>query len=176
VPEGSYCFDPSQPLLRVIELFGSVYVEFNKLGKMQNRILSRQITVSDGHSRLLTFDLVATDGLPNNAAELIPPSDSTPYSSEDVSSLWTHGGLVKKEHPSYPAAAKAARISGLVLLDVMIGKDGHVRDIRVLDTPSPVLTEASERAVEQWQYDPAMVEGRPQELNTMINVIYSLSY
>jgi outer membrane biosynthesis protein TonB len=58
----------------------------------------------------------------------------------------------------------------------MIGKDGHVTDIRVLDTPSPVLTEASERAVEQWQYDPAMVEGRPQELNTMINVIYSLSY
>lgn len=176
LPEGNYCFDPSLPLLRVVELFHSVYVELNKLGKIQNRVLAREITVSDGRNKLLTFDLDATDGLPGDVMELIPPHDSTSYSSEDGSSFWTHGALVKKQPPAYPSSAKGARISGLVLLDVMIGSDGRVKDMRVLETPSPELTAASETAIEQWQYDPVIVDGHPQEVNTIINVIFSLSY
>lgn len=39
-----------------------------------------------------------------------------------------------------------------------------------------VCAREEEMAVEQWHYETATVDGRPQELNTIINVIYSLSY
>ena len=58
----------------------------------------------------------------------------------------------------------------------MIGKGGRVKDIRVLETPSPLLTSASKDAIGQWQYAPFIVDGQPLEVNTIINVVFSLGY
>lgn len=173
---GRFCFDTSLPMLRVVELFHSAYVEFNKLGKIQDRVLAREITVTDRRHYLLTFKLDATQALPNDTTELVPPSDSLPYSSESGSSSGIGGHLIKKVPPSYPPGAKEERISGAVMLDTLVDKDGHVKEMRVLDTASPLLTAASKDAVAQWQYDPFIVNGQPQEVNTIINVTYSLSY
>lgn len=174
LPTGSYCFDPSLPVLRIEHLFNSVYVEFDKLTRMQNRILAREITITDGRHKLLAFDVDMTDELPVENAVLIPPLDAAPIAMEAGASSPSQGLLMKKVFPAYPPAARASHVSGVVILDTMIGKDGRVRDIRVLETPSPLLTSASKDAVTQWQYAPFIVDGQPQEVNTIIDVVFSL--
>lgn len=176
MPLANYCFDPSLPVLRIEHLFNSVYVEFDKLTRTQNRILAREITITDGRHKLLVFNVGMMDELANENAMLIPPVDAIPVAMEESPSLAKQGLLAKKVPPVYPPAAKASHVTGVVILDTMIGKDGRIKDIRVLEAPSPLLTSASKDAVAQWQYAPFIVDGQPQEVNTIISVFFSLGY
>lgn len=174
VPPGSYCFDPSLPVLRIEHLFDSVYVEFNKLTRTQNRILAQEITITDRLHKLLVFNVGMTDELRSGNAMLSPQLDAIPVATEERPSSPSDGLLLKKVPPVYPPVAKASHVSGVVVLDIIIGKDGRVKDIRVLTTSSPLLTSASKDAVAQWQYAPFIAEGQPQEVNTIINVVFFL--
>ncbi len=50
--------------------------------------------------------------------------------------------LVNRVEPQYPAIAKAAHISGVVHLRAIIGKDGTVRELEVVDG-NPLLARAA---------------------------------
>ena len=62
--------------------------------------------------------------------------------------------------PEYPAIARAARVSRLVVLEATIGEDGRVGDIRVLRSVS-LLDQAAIDAVRQWRFTPTLVNGPP---------------
>lgn len=171
VAEGQYCFDPTVPVLRIEHLFNSVYVAFNKLTRIQNRILAQEITITDGLHKLLVFNAGEEDELPNGNAIASPPADAIHALTERHSSP-SEGLLLKKVPPVYPPLAKAAHINGVVVLDIIIGKDGRVKDIRVLKTSSPLLTSASKDAVAQWVYAPFIQDGQSQEVNTIVNVVF----
>jgi len=68
--------------------------------------------------------------------------------------------LVHKVDPVYPDAAKAARISGVVMLQVTAGVEGNVLEARVL-RGHPLLTQAALEAVRQWRYSPTVLNGEP---------------
>lgn len=77
--------------------------------------------------------------------------------------------------PSYPVDAKQAGVQGLVVLAAVIGKDGNVQSLKVLSSPSPVLSQAAMDAVKQWKYRPFMLNGTPVEVDTQITVNFTLS-
>lgn len=77
--------------------------------------------------------------------------------------------------PSYPMEAKQAGIQGLVVLAVVIGKDGNIQSLKVLDSPSPILSQAAMDAVKQWKYRPYVLNGTPVEVDTQITVNFTLS-
>ncbi len=81
--------------------------------------------------------------------------------------------LVKKEPPQYPPMAKKARVQGTVVLRMLIGKDGKVQELHVLSGPK-MLTTSALKAVQQWEYKPYLLNGNPVEVETKVNVIYSL--
>ncbi len=83
------------------------------------------------------------------------------------------GMITKKVVPEYPAVAKAARIQGVVVLQATITKTGEVDQLRVIGGP-PLLQGAALDAVKQWQYRPFLVNGEPMEVETTVNVIFSL--
>ena len=60
--------------------------------------------------------------------------------------------------PVYPPDALAAKIQGVVLMEVTIDSAGHVRDARVL-RGHPQLDNAAVEAVRQWQFEPALMNG-----------------
>src|SRR5437660_383652 len=64
--------------------------------------------------------------------------------------------LVKRVDPSYPIEAKLGHISGDVTIYSIIGADGTLRDLKVLESPHPSLAEESIRVVKQWLYTPPM--------------------
>jgi TonB family protein len=172
-----YCFDTSAPVLRIERESPSLYIAFNKLVMVQKRVLARQVIIADGKHDLVTFTFGATDNLAKDDTALTPPAGARPFVPTDhltFPSAKQAPSLAKKTWPHYPAAAKAERIQGTVTLDVMISVKGEVRDVRVISSPAPLLTGAARDSLTQWQYKPYIVDGQPQEVNTLINVIFQL--
>lgn len=82
--------------------------------------------------------------------------------------------LVSQTTPEYPALAKQARIQGVVELAAVIGKDGHVINLSVVKG-HPLLVQAAIDAVKDWVYKPTLLNGQPVEVQTMIDVNFTLA-
>jgi TonB family protein len=72
--------------------------------------------------------------------------------------------------PEYPEEAQAARVEGVVILEVVIGVDGRVIQTEVIQS-IPELDEAAIDAASQWRYQPVLLNGEPVEvvMNVYIN-------
>lgn len=82
--------------------------------------------------------------------------------------------LVQKVEPEYPPKAIDAQIQGDVLLDATIGKNGEVKDVRVV-TGNPALAHSAVDAVRHWRYTPFTDQGQPIETRTQITVSFVLT-
>jgi TonB family protein len=97
--------------------------------------------------------------------------------------------LVHKVNPDYPENAKADKVEGMFRLAVTVGKDGAVRDARVvassttpdrLDDPDALkgdwrLAKAAVAAVRAWRYEPILKNGQPVEAQMTITINFKLS-
>jgi len=81
--------------------------------------------------------------------------------------------LINRVTPNYPPLARQTRISGTVRLHAIIGKDGSVQSL-TLESGHPLLVQAALDAVKQWRYQPTLLNGVPVEVDTTIDVIFSL--
>jgi TonB family protein len=84
------------------------------------------------------------------------------------------GNKIGGSNPVYPAAAKKAKIQGKVMLDAMISKEGTIENLKVISGPKE-LQASSLDAVRDWTYKPYRLNGEPVEVETTINIIYSLA-
>jgi TonB family protein len=67
--------------------------------------------------------------------------------------------VLKRVAPVWPYAADLPD-NALVLVQVLVGKDGLVKDTRVVRS-IPVLDDAAVAAIRQWVFNPGQVDGRP---------------
>jgi protein TonB len=68
----------------------------------------------------------------------------------------------------------AARISGVVHLHAIIGKDGFVRELEAVDG-NILLAQAAKAAVQRWRYQPTLLNGEPVEVETYVTVNFLLN-
>jgi protein TonB len=101
------------------------------------------------------------------------PKAATPQRVR-VSQGVSQGMLIRKVQPTYPPLARQARIQGTVVLQALIGKDGAIENLHVA-SGHPMLTGAALEAVKGWRYKPYYLNGEPVEVETTINVIFSLA-
>ena len=90
-----------------------------------------------------------------------------------VSAGVVEGMLIQKSAPTYPAIARSARVSGTVKLEATISKTGTIKNLRVLSGPD-MLRPAAVDAVRTWRYKPYKLNNEPVEIESSINVIFSL--
>lgn len=76
--------------------------------------------------------------------------------------------------PVYPPLAIAARKTGLVILEAVVGEDGTVRDLRVLKS-EPLLDAAAIAAVRQWRYRPTTLNGQTTPVLMTVTVQFTLN-
>jgi TonB family protein len=81
--------------------------------------------------------------------------------------------LLRRTTPIYPPIAKAARVSGTVVLQATISKSGLIENLRVVSGP-PLLYQAALDAVSTWQYKPYQLDNEPAEVETTVNVVFTL--
>jgi protein TonB len=90
-----------------------------------------------------------------------------------VSQGVTQGLLIYRIEPTYPTPAHNARIQGTVVLAAVIGKDGSVSSLRLVNG-NPMLANAAIDAVKQWRYKPFLLNGQPVEIETTVTVNFAL--
>jgi protein TonB len=82
--------------------------------------------------------------------------------------------LTNRVEPSYPEAARKARMEGVVILEAIITATGSVEDVKVLKSVNPLLDAAASRAVSQWRYRPATLNGRAVRVYLTVTVTFNL--
>jgi bla regulator protein blaR1 len=103
--------------------------------------------------------------------------------------------LVHQVRPAYPADAKQEGVVGLFVIDVVVGKDGAIKEAQVVasaptearlkelqakkGTPAAVegdkrLADAAVAAVKQWKYTPILKDGKPVEFKATVTVNFNL--
>jgi len=81
--------------------------------------------------------------------------------------------LVYKVDPGYTADAQKARISGTVMLAILVGVDGRVSDIHLLEKLEPGLDARAITAVSKWRFTPAMRGDTPVAFRARAGVSFS---
>jgi TonB family protein len=150
-------------------------VEFDKVVKVQDRLLARELLMTERKKKLLSAQVDDVGELSTADPALIPPAGATEdkHGTADVPGSVMMGMLVQKMPPIYPGDALQARISGTVVIRAVIGRDGELHDFHVESAPWPSLAVSAISAVSHWQYKPYLVDGEPVEVQTAIRVIFT---
>jgi TonB family protein len=77
--------------------------------------------------------------------------------------------VVQKVEPSYTEEARKAQINGIVIIEAIIGRDGVVKDARVIKPLPFGLDQAALDAVKQWKFKPGTLNGQP------VDVVFNLT-
>ena len=112
-------------------------------------------------------------GIVNAASNLPVPKIATPQRIR-VSQGVAQGFLVRKVNPVYPPLARQARIQGVVILQAQISKEGNIENLQLI-SGHPMLAPAAIEAVKQWKYKPYLLNGEPVEVETQVQVNFTLS-
>jgi len=110
-------------------------------------------------------------GLPNHAAkgdapQVVAPEVQVP--AEEMQKL-----LIHKVDPEYPAAARQEKLQGVIVVDVVVGRDGSVLETRALNGPD-VLAQPAMEALRWWKFEPYSVQGKPAVVETTVAVEFKL--
>jgi TonB family protein len=81
--------------------------------------------------------------------------------------------LITKVAPQYPQTARAEHLQGTVKMHALIDKDGSLFQLYVVKGYCS-LAQASIDAVKKWRYSPTLLEGQPVQVDTEIDVIFTL--
>jgi len=82
--------------------------------------------------------------------------------------------IIRKTPPIYPQLAKSARVQGVVHLAAVIAKDGTIQELHSLGGPA-LLIQAAMDAVKTWVYKPTLLNGEPVQVETTIDVNFTLN-
>jgi protein TonB len=108
-----------------------------------------------------------------SATPTVAPHIATPQRVR-VSSGVVSGLLLRKVQPNYPPLARQARIQGVVVLQAQISKEGAIENLQLI-SGHPMLAPAAIEAVKQWKYKPYLLNGEPVEVETQVQVNFTLA-
>lgn len=136
------------------------------------------VTLSSGPSQIKANEGQSTDVAPaltvaagstsGSLSALARPVGAAPAAALAQSELEPLK-LLKSVPPIYPAIAKVRRLSGQVIVEVTVGKDGKTHNPKFIGG-QPVFRDAAFDAVKQWVFKPAKLNGQAIEQTTQIKV------
>ena len=166
----TYCFDTGTAQLRMTNFqFRTVF--FNQFGTFQGRTVGVKSTIYvNGHALArINLDSLAVDSA-ITPATLLPPgsADLTPNSSTAI----TPPVLTYEKQLELPRERNKDIKSGVVVVGILVGKDGTVKDAHVLESPNNTLAETAVKAVNAYKFKAAQRDGQPveTEINVEVNI------
>ncbi len=82
----------------------------------------------------------------------------------------------RSQQPDYPMSMRRAGIEGRVTVRVLIGADGRVKDVTLVQSPDPAFFEVTrEHALKNWRFKPATVDGQSVEAWFQMNLMFKLN-
>ncbi|MFZ0293245.1 MAG: TonB family protein [Candidatus Sulfotelmatobacter sp.] len=77
--------------------------------------------------------------------------------------------VIHRVDPDYPPSARPAHLQGVIVLDIVVGRDGKVAQVRALNGPE-ILAQAAVDAMRWWRFEPYRVNGDPEVVETTVAV------
>lgn len=96
-----------------------------------------------------------------------PPADNVPVDKEP--------GLVKNASPTYPQEALKNGLEGTVFVKIWVDAEGKVRDAVIAKSDNEIFNQASIDAAKQFQFTPAMKDGKPVSVWVVVPMKYKLA-
>ena len=87
----------------------------------------------------------------------------------------TPAEILSKPIPIYTEEARAQRIEGEVLLEVILEATGKLRVLKVVRGLGHGLDDAAVHAAEQIRFKPASKDGQPSDSTAVLHVIFQLA-
>ena len=103
---------------------------------------------------------------------LVSPSGRIPIRVADTPDVQPPT-VTRRVDPQHPIVARQARVSGTVVLEVLVDERGNVADARVARS-IPLLDQAAVDAVKQWQFRPATLKGEAVPVIVQIEMNFAL--
>jgi len=104
---------------------------------------------------------------------LVPTTAAPPTLDIRISQGATPLVVKKKVLPVYPKQALLSKVEGIVLMQATVNQKGRVEKMKLVSGPS-ILGKAAMDAVKQWQYEPAVLNGKPVPSETEITLKFVL--
>jgi TonB family protein len=102
---------------------------------------------------------IAKDKPPNSLSNTTVPS-----SSEDMKPP----RVIFNPEPNYPQEARKGHAAGTIIIEMIVGRDGRPRDVKVNRGISPELDQAAVDAAEKWRFQPGTKEGKPVSIKISV--------
>lgn len=117
-----------------------------------------------------TTNAATKTAAPNSAAPAAAAKDpaGAPIS---VGSL--AGKARQKTSPTYPSIAKAARVSGVVTVYLLVNENGDVESVQRADGPLQ-LQQAAMDAARRWKFNQTLVNGQPARVSGYLSFNFAL--
>jgi TonB family protein len=172
----TYCLDRDKDSLRVNFSLGSPFIIRNGIGLFQGHFVSTALTAKSNNvivmeaqiAKLETFSPSDADFVPTSGMEKIPAAVRVP------SGLVAGRRLSSSPPPQYPVGARERRATGTVVMNALIGTDGHIHKLKLVSVPDPELAIAAVTAVRKWTYRPYILNGEPVAVETTITVNFAM--
>jgi protein TonB len=102
-----------------------------------------------------------------------PPPPQAPAGPVRVGGQIKTPALVHRVEPIYPEVAAAAKLSGMVILEAVVGTDGCVETVSVLRSRHALLDKAAVDALKQWRYTPLVLNAIPTSFVLTVTFTFS---
>jgi protein TonB len=120
------------------------------------------------------FGGIPGQGLMAESGLVVPPPKAAAPVRIKQGGAVTAASIITQTHPVYPSLARQARIQGTVVLHAIIDKEGKVAQLEVV-SGHPLLVQSALEAVKQWRYKPTQLNGDPVEIDTTIQVTFTMN-
>jgi TonB family protein len=173
----TWCFDADRPILRFdMSDVENLHVIRNSIFTFQGHTISGDLQFVQSGKNILSAHIESLEPLGAiNESDFAPSTDAKSIIRKRVvvSAGVMAGQIVWKATPVYPLAAKYNGVQGTVVLHIFIATDGTVHDVSAVSGPK-LLQQAAIDCVKQWRYKPYLLLGEPVEVETEINIIFTL--
>jgi TonB family protein len=167
-----YCFLEQQPVLVASHENGTLMNVYGKVQKFQNHYFPGDVEILYVGKKRVQATLEDLKEVAADNDAFTPTADA----KEPVPQKFTvtRGQEIKvavpiqRIEPVYPASARGAGVGGKVVIEAIIGKDGKIKDAKIVTSPDSSLSAAALDAVRQWRYEPSAIGGQTSDMNTTI--------
>jgi TonB family protein len=167
----TYCLDAAKNALLATYELGTIATVQNSVGLFQKLTVATSFNINIGPTKMAEGKLTMLSGLKPEPAQFAKSDGFEPAAKlTPVDATFMNDQGLMKMPPVYPAAAKSKHMDGAVVLNAVIGRDGHVLGLKLKSAEDADLALSALYTVRQWTYKPFLVNGKPVDVDTTITV------
>jgi len=129
--------------------------------------------VATGTAKTASQGVVRQAGFGDSDVPAPPTVQSRPAAQETARVVPAE--ILSKPVPTYTEEARAKKIEGEVLLEVVFEASGKLKVVRVVRGLGHGLDDAAVRAAEQIRFKPALKDGQPSDSTAVVHIIFQLA-